>query len=206
MKATLVDNLKNPPKKYRPIPFWSWNERLQVPETRRQIDEMDAVGIGGFFMHARGGLQTPYMGDEWMENIGASIEEARQRGMGAWAYDENGWPSGFGNGLVNGRGVAWQQKYLRCEQVEQAVSREDGRTITNIRLADGRLFHFYYDINPFYVDTLDARVTAAFLEEIYRPYVERFHGDAGSAMPGFFTDEPQVSRNGIPWSFVMEER
>ncbi|MCE5259869.1 MAG: hypothetical protein LLG44_12570, partial [Chloroflexi bacterium] len=206
MKPTLLEQLANPPKKYRPIPFWSWNERLDVLESRRQIKEMEAAGIGGFFMHARGGLQTPYMGEEWMANISASIDEARRRGMGAWAYDENGWPSGFGNGLINGRGVAWQQKYLRCEQVEQAATREDGRTITNIGLADGRTFHFYYDINPFYVDTLDDEVTAAFLEEIYKPYVERFKGDMGAAMPGFFTDEPQVSRNGIPWSFIMEER
>ena len=59
---------------------------------------------------ARGGLQTPYLG-EWMANIAAGVEEARERGMGAWAYDENGWPSGFGDGRVNGRGERYQQKY-----------------------------------------------------------------------------------------------
>ncbi|MHB9031509.1 MAG: hypothetical protein ACYC6L_00530, partial [Anaerolineae bacterium] len=205
MAATIMELLANPPKRYRPIPFWSWNERLQTAETRRQVKEMDKAGIGGYFMHARGGLQTTYMGEEWMANISAGIDEARQRGMGAWAYDENGWPSGFGNGLINGRGVAWQQKYLRYEPVERETQRGDGRTITNVHLADGRLLHFYYDINPFYVDTLDPRVTAAFLETIYKPYVERFGDDIGQAMPGFFTDEPQVSRNGIPWSFIMAD-
>ena len=35
--------------------------------------------------------------------------------MRPWAYDENGWPSGFGNGLVNGLGIQYQQKYLRME-------------------------------------------------------------------------------------------
>ena len=89
-------------KKYRPVPFWSWNERLRTEETRRQIGMMDDVGIGGFFMHARGGLQTEYMGEEWFENVSASIDEAGKRGMHAWAYDENGWPSGFGGGKVNG--------------------------------------------------------------------------------------------------------
>lgn len=62
-------NFKEVPKKYRPIPFWSWNEKLNVEETRDQIRRMDEAGIGGFFMHARGGLQTEYMGEEWFDNI-----------------------------------------------------------------------------------------------------------------------------------------
>ena len=121
MKITR-DHLVNPPKRYRPIPFWSWNERLQVPETRRQVDEMEKEGIGGYFMHARGGLQTPYMGEEWMDNISAGIQEARERGMGAWAYDENGWPSGFGNGLMAAEKPG-SKKYLRYEQVAQKTAR-----------------------------------------------------------------------------------
>lgn len=202
----LSDWLRDPPKAFRPIPFWSWNERLTTGETRRQVAEMDRVGIGGYFMHARGGLQTEYMGDEWMANIEAGVDEARQRGMGAWAYDENGWPSGFGNGNVNGKGLRYQQKYLRWETATGPASRPDGRTITHVRLADGRLLHFYFDINPFYVDTLDADVIADFLREVYEHYAQRLKGDFGQAMPGFFTDEPQVSRNGIPWSLVLPER
>ena len=173
LKPEFLAALENPPKPYRPIPFWSWNERLEVAETRRQIGEMDRVGIGGYFMHARGGLQTEYMGPEWMANIDAGVEEARKRGMGAWAYDENGWPSGFGNGRVNGRGVAFQQKYLRCEEVTGQTPGDDGRTIGHVRLDDGRLLHFYFDVNPFYVDTLDPETTRVFLEEIYAPYAER---------------------------------
>ena len=62
-------DFKNIPKKYRPIPFWSWNERLDRKETTEQVHTMDDVGIGGFFMHARGGLQTEYMGKEWFDNV-----------------------------------------------------------------------------------------------------------------------------------------
>ena len=193
----------DPPKRYRPIPFWSWNEKLSVPETRRQIALMDEAGIGGYFMHARGGLQTPYMGEDWMANIAAGIDEARQREMGAWAYDENGWPSGFGDGKVNGLGEQYQQKYLRYEIVDEQARREDGRTIAHLPTEDGRWWHFYYDVNPFYVDTLDAEVARLFLETIHEAYAERFADDLGQAMPGFFTDEPQISRNGIPWSLTL---
>lgn len=185
-------NFKNVDKKYRPIPFWSWNEKLETEETSRQIRMMDKAGIGGFFMHARGGLQTEYLGEEWFDNVKASIDTAKETGMRPWAYDENGWPSGFGAGVVNGMGVEYQQKYLRMEDV---LEHRD----THICEADGK--YFYYDINPFYVDTLDKKVIAEFIKVAYEPYYERY----GTEFEGFFTDEPQISRNGIPWSFVFED-
>lgn len=188
-------NFKNIDKKYRPVPFWSWNEKLNVPETLRQVGLMDDAGIGGFFMHARGGLQTEYMGEEWFENVTACVDEAEERGMHAWAYDENGWPSGFGGGIVNGKGLKYQQKYLRVRKFTPDL--EDPRGDNVICCFEN--YCFYYDVNPFYVDTLDGEVIADFIKEIYEPYYEKY----GTRFDGFFTDEPQISRNGIPWSFIL---
>lgn len=182
---------KNVEEKYRPVPFWSWNEKLDAGETAEQVRVMHKAGIGGFFMHARGGLQTEYMGDKWFENVDAAINAAHDCGMGAWAYDENGWPSGFGNGAVNGMGVEYQQKYLRMT---------DNEPQENVICKSGEHW-FYYDVNPFYVDTLDSKVIAEFIKTSYEPYYERY----GNEIEGFFTDEPQISRNGIPWSFVFED-
>ncbi len=188
-------DFKNIGKEYRPIPFWSWNEKLNVPETLRQIGLMDDVGIGGFFMHARGGLQTEYMGEEWFENVGACVDEAEKRGMHAWAYDENGWPSGFGGGIVNGKGLKYQQKYLRVRKFTPDLEDPKGDNV----ICCFEHYCFYYDVNPFYVDTLDGEVIADFIKEIYEPYYEKY----GSRFDGFFTDEPQISRAGIPWSFIL---
>lgn len=38
---------------------------------------MNSVGIGGFFMHARGVLQTEYLGGEWFDNVESSICEVK---------------------------------------------------------------------------------------------------------------------------------
>lgn len=183
-------DFKNIPKKYRPAPFWSWNEKLDAKETSEQVKMMDRACIGGFFMHARGGLLTEYMGDEWFENISAAVQSAVECGMGAWVYDENGWPSGFGNGWVNGLGVNYQQKYLRM------TDHEPDKNV----LGKSGSHWFYYDVNPFYVDTLNADVIGEFIDKVYTPYYEKY----GDSIEGFFTDEPQISRNGIPWSFVFE--
>lgn len=185
--------LKNPPKKYRPIPFWSWNERLDTGETKRQIGVMDKAGMGGFFMHARGGLQTGYMSDEWFDNVKASIEESEKRGMYPWAYDENGWPSGFGDGIVCGLGVEYQQKYLRIEEGE-------GNTPYTICNADG--FHMYYEVNPFYVDTLDKKVIKEFLNTVH----EKYYKEVGDSIQGFFTDEPEAANTDIPWSLCLPDK
>ncbi len=185
-------DFKTVSQKFRPIPFWSWNDKLNTEETSRQVRLMAECGMGGFFMHARGGLATEYMGEEWFDNVTASIETAKELGIKAWAYDENGWPSGFGDGKINERGVEFQQKYLRMEA-------EQNHKETAICKCGEH--YFYYDINPFYVDVLDKKVTDIFLDEVYDVYYKKY----GNEIEGFFTDEPQISRNGIPWSFVFEE-
>ncbi|HCL04124.1 MAG TPA: hypothetical protein DHW61_17230, partial [Lachnoclostridium phytofermentans] len=88
----IIDRFNENLQKYKSIPFWSWNDKLQPEELRAQIREMKDVGMGGFFMHARGGLKTPYMEDEWFDCVEACIDEAKKLDMNAWCYDENGWP------------------------------------------------------------------------------------------------------------------
>lgn len=156
-------DFKHIDKKYRPVPFWSWNERLSVEESVRQTRLMDEAGIGGYFMHARGGLQTEYMGEEWFDNVAACIEESNKRGMHPWAYDENGWPSGFGGGKVNGKGEHYWQKYLRVRPATEP--REDIPENRIIYVNDA--YCFFYEVNPFYVDTMAEDVIADFIKEVY---------------------------------------
>lgn len=183
---------KEQQNQFRPMPFWSWNDEIRPQNVAEQIEAMNRQGIGGFVIHARSGLKTEYMGSQWFLAIDAAVDAAEQFGMGVWIYDENGWPSGFGNGAINGLGVEYQQKYLRMGKAEHHKATE----IANV---DGHVF--CYEVNPFYVDTLDNKVTEKFIQEIYEPYYRRY----GNRIQGFFTDEPQISRNGIPWSFVLED-
>ena len=94
----LLTRLETVENQYKPIPFWSWNGKLEKEELLRQIRWMRDTHNGGFFMHARSGLKTQYLSDEWMQCIEACAEEAGD--MQAWVYDENGWPSGFAGGKL----------------------------------------------------------------------------------------------------------
>lgn len=185
-------NTKEIETKYKPLPFWSWNERLEVSETKRQIGIMNEAHLGGFFMHARAGLKTKYMSEEWFENVKAGIEEAEKYGMEAWAYDENGYPSGFGDGKINALGEEYRQKNLCCEKVENSQNKG-----TEIIVKDG--YRFYYETNPYYVDLLNENTTKEFIKNIYEPYYERFK----NKFSGFFTDEPNMAMFKMPWSNVI---
>ena len=46
-------------------------------------------------MHARVGLNTPYLSEEWFKLVAACADEAKKQGMKAWLYDEDRWPSGI---------------------------------------------------------------------------------------------------------------
>lgn len=214
----LWNNLADPPAEYRPVPLWSWNDRLEQGELERQIEEMHKAGIGGFFMHARGGLLTPYMEEAWMEAVRISIEHSRKLGMNAWFYDENGWPSGFADGKVPAKGLAYQQKKLAYEVAPFQSMREPEHTLGYYAaLEDGQSYRLlpegdeaaadlrvYYEVNPYYTDTLSTAAVQAFITAAYESYWAEFGEQFGAELRGVFTDEPQFGRGGLPWSLELE--
>ena len=73
---------------------------------------MKAQGFGGFFMHAREGLQTEYLSEDWFDRIAAAVKEAEAHDLEAWLYDEDRWPSGCAGGLVTAGNDDFKAKCL----------------------------------------------------------------------------------------------
>ncbi len=210
---TLIEKLnKADLMPYRPIPFWSWNDKLEPEELRRQIRTMKQAGMGGFFMHARGGLETEYMGKEWFDAIDASVDEAKKLGMGAWCYDENGWPSGFAGGVLLEDKANWAH-YLRFEEKTNfdadalAVYVWEGERISRVtgQNAATKYLCVYDCTNSSTVDILNPRITDAFLELTHQRYAEYFGERFAADVQGFFTDEPQYFRWDTAYSPMLLE-
>ncbi|KAF7856049.1 hypothetical protein EAF04_010005 [Stromatinia cepivora] len=91
---------KNPSSEYRGCPFWAWNTKLDKDQLLRQIDYFAEMGLGGFHMHVRTGLDTEYMGTEFMDMIRACVDYAETKQMLACLYDDDRWPSGAAGGKV----------------------------------------------------------------------------------------------------------
>ena len=184
----------------RPIPFWSWNDKLSPDELRRQIRAMHSAGFGGFFMHARGGLQTEYMSQDWLDCVIACVDEAIKLNIEAWLYDENGWPSGYADGKVNGLGEDYQQKFIVVH--EDNYDGDKAKIIAIYRKSDGKrldltttekdVFTLTYQVNPCYVDIFNPEATTAFIENTHQYYYDKLPDEIRKSIKGIFTDEPQI--------------
>jgi hypothetical protein len=220
-----MDNLARefwqPPLAFRGAPFWSWNDKLQVDELVRQVRDMQAHGMGGFFMHSRDGLETIYMGTEWMECIRETVRVAKETGMGAWLYDEDRWPSGAAGGLVPARGGdAIRAKVVTVEEcVGSPQDPSDVLAVLACKIDNGRLMalrrlHEPTALEPgetrlvfrrevsgpsewfnddAYADNLNPDSVAAFIDITYEAYRKEIGQEFGKTVPGIFTDEPNIA-------------
>lgn len=199
-------------KEYRSVPFWSWNSALDEAELCRQIEDMQAAGIGGFIMHARTGLKEEYLGEKWFSCIGACLQKAKELGMEAWVYDENGWPSGFVGGKL------LENEDFRARYLEYAAGAFDPAAFAVfVRRGEGfartegeqpgisEYHNVYLRVSPANTDILNPAVVDAFIADTHEQYYARFRESFGRELAGFFTDEPQYYRWGTPYSPAAAE-
>ena len=212
----ILDTIRRTSDEFGSIPFWSWNDKLEEGRLRRQIRDMKALGMSGFFMHARGGLETEYLSDEWFDCVRVCVDEAKKLGMQAWAYDENGWPSGFAGGKL----LHDKKNFALGLLSEDVLSfpRDEDTVAVYLRRRDGGFdwvkepvegaksyLRIYRQYDESYVDTLNADLTRQFLELTHEVYRQKTGEDFGGAMPGFFTDEPQYFRWGHTYSNLLPD-
>jgi len=220
----------DPPALYRGAPFWSWNATLEPDRLRRAIRSMHEAGMGGFFMHSRYGLQTPYLSERWFECVSACLQQARELGMKAYLYDEDRFPSGAAGGAVTRDRVDYrvcglvpldegeQPGELDTPVARFAVRFDDAGRLTTFHKAERaeageRLIQFVArraQPSPWfndgaYLDTLNPEAVRAFLEVTYEPYARRYAEEFGDLVPAIFTDEPNcqgpvVDGLGVSWT------
>lgn len=211
-----ADFLREPEMVYRPRNYWGWLENITPEETVWQIEKMHEAGLGGYVMHARGGLTMPYMGKQWIDSVKAMIDTGKKHGMYTIVDDEHGWPSGFGAGKVNGLGEDYQLKYLLCNEAPVSATIVDRCTLGVWRRknfekindiselnSDEIVIRVYYKIDPHYTDNMDARVVQAFIDASYEDYKANVGDSFGNGIYGIFSDEPQTARYATPWSFII---
>ncbi len=85
---------QDPPRKYSPEPFWFWNGKMEPAKVAEQVRQMVDQHVYGAFLHARDGLETPYLSEEWWQAVGGGLAEARRLGFSFDFVDEYDWPSG----------------------------------------------------------------------------------------------------------------
>ena len=202
---------------FRGAPFWAWNGKLNDGELRRQIRMFQEMGMGGFFMHSRVGLATPYLKDEWFDCIRACTDEAKKQGMAAWIYDEDRWPSGAAGGLVTSNPL-YRMHFLAVQCGDNinesnseslayfALQYRDGQVLSYRRLdgaeamlrEDELRIRFLVEImkddswfnGQSYLDTMNPEAVRQFVKTTHEAYKNEIGEQFGGCIPGIFTDEP----------------
>ena len=215
----------NPSAQYRSAPFWSLNGELEEKELRRQIQQMHAQGMGGFFMHPRGGMKTEYLSEVFMAAIGACIDEAKKLNMHAWLYDEDRFPSGGAGGLLTKNNKDYAAKTLEMKSFDTyeeakntphekifccaAGTYTDVTGQSDVAGAKANATWLTFTLssiepsplwnNEYYGDILNSEAMDAFIEITHEKYKSAFGDNFGKAVPGIFTDEPfiHVKRDGL---------
>lgn len=91
---------KNPTCEYRAAPFWAWNGRLTSELLLEEIGYLKEMGMGGYHIHVRTGMETKYLSEEYMTLVRNCLEKGKEEKMLTWLYDEDRWPSGAAGGYV----------------------------------------------------------------------------------------------------------
>ncbi len=207
---------RRPTAEYRGTPFWAWNGDLKKEELARQIDVFQEMGLGGFHMHVRTGLENEYLSDEFMDLVSFCVDKAKENDMLAWLYDEDRWSSGAAGGIVT-KDVRYRARHLlftpspaeggtllACYDI---TLDGDGflssyRRIGEDDAAKGDKWYAYLEIatpdswfnNQTYVDTLNKEAIERFVAVTHERYKATVGAEFDRTVPAIFTDEPQFTR------------
>lgn len=209
---------------YGLAPLWSLNGRFDREQLLDQLAWMDEqLGMTGVFLHPRPGLREKFLTHNWMEHVQDILNEADERSLDVWLYDEDSYPSGFAGGQLLEEYPQYRSRGLRYVEAATweglphdaldaaptsrvfALTEDDEyrRVSAGDPSDDGSYLAFYLEFAPdsnrfnglSYADLRNPDAVDAFLEIVYESYATYFNDYFGDRIPGVFTDEPKGSHH-----------
>lgn len=146
-KAPFSEELfQNPTAQYRGAPFWAWNTKLSKERLEEQIHIFKRMGMGGFHIHSRIGLETEFMGTEFLDCADFCEKTAEKENMLCWLYDEDKWPSGAGGGRVT-QNPEYRNRFILFSKEKKPdgyMKQKTPKQMTRLAIGgDGRMLAVY---------------------------------------------------------------
>lgn len=177
-----------------PLAFWALTGMLKSDDVCRQLDAFASAGWG-VVLYPRWGLEIEYLSDAWFERIRFIVEQAAERNIEVWLYDEFCWPSGHAKGLVT-------QGHADLAAQLLYVGRDGRSRIERV---------------PGAANLLNRKATDRFLAITHDRYAAAVGEFFGTTIRAIFTDEPSlaIQHHGskpadnswrLTWSDMLNER
>jgi hypothetical protein len=102
IRNNLFKSYRNNKQEFSQVPFWFWNDELNVEKITQQIVDFQRHGVHAFVIHPRAGLprSSGWMSADMLEHMRFAIDQAVARNMWVILYDEAMYPSGSSAGQV----------------------------------------------------------------------------------------------------------
>lgn len=142
LSEALIEDFKNPPNQFKPIPFWHINGELTTEGIRQQMK--DAKELGGFSgisvlplapkNNGRPGTTPKFLSPEYLKRFQDVLDTAEDLDMEVILYDDNDFPSGMAGGKI---GELFPQHTMkRLDKAEKTVK---GPAKFTEKLPDGEI-------------------------------------------------------------------
>ena len=142
LSKKLIEDFKNPPGAYKPMPFWHINGELTTEGIQKQM--RDAKELGGFSgisvlplapkKDGRPGTKPKFLSPEYLERFQDVLDTAEDLDMEVILYDDNDFPSGMAGGKI---GELFPQHTMkRLDKVEKTLK---GPVKFTEELPDGKI-------------------------------------------------------------------
>lgn len=123
----LIEDFKNPPEAYKPMPFWHINGELTTQGIRKQMkDAKELAGFSGISVlplapknNGKPGTTPKFLSPQYLDRFQDVLDTAEELDMKVVLYDDNDFPSGMAGGKI---GELFPQHTMkRLDKVEKIV-------------------------------------------------------------------------------------
>jgi hypothetical protein len=121
------EHFKTPISSLVPL-FWLKTEDEDV--IRCSIARMSKAGASGFILENRN--NPLYLSEKWWRLVGICLDEAKQRNMKLWLWDEKFFPSGTAGGAVMRKNSGYSQKIIEEKVIYVANGKDVRLSISDI--------------------------------------------------------------------------
>jgi hypothetical protein len=200
---------------FRAVPFWSWNDLMEPQACTEHVENLAKAGFGGAYAHVRLGMLIPFLGEQYLSCLKASVARARELGFRLNLYDEDRWPSGWAGGTVPLADKRYRLKAL----LRQPISNQSPRDCEPL-LVHGGYQYFVWTMplghpkfsGTCYVDLTNSEAVKCFLQAAFAPLADALEGFFEDSVEAIFSDEPALTylyswpSGGIPWNNELPAR
>jgi len=104
--STLEEQFKNPPNRYKPMPFWHINGELTTEGIRQQMKDAHDAGFAGVSLlplatwKNKVGTSPQFLSYEYFDRFQDLLDVAEELDMEIILYDDNDFPTGMAGGKL----------------------------------------------------------------------------------------------------------